>query len=203
MGSSRSCYGVEVSAITGFNKIANPDRIYVGMELVIPLHGQVPPEVAAPVTQHTVSAGENLSGIAHRYSVSTDDLVSWNQLANPDAIRVGQVLAIRGGKAEKRVALTYEVKRGDTISEIAKDHGVSASDLMSWNSIENARSIQVGQSLQIYTSARGWRSYTVQAGDNLGTIARRHGVSVAEIQEWNDLSSTVIHPGQTLRIRSL
>ncbi len=203
LGAIARRYEVSVEAITHFNKIADPDRIYVGMELVIPLHGQVPPEAAAPVTQHTVSRGENLSGIAHRYGVGVDQLVAWNGLSDPDAIRPGQVLSVKGGKPEQKVALRYTVKRGDTLSEIAGEHGVSTEELMSWNSIGDARGLQVGQTLQIYTSSRGWRSYTVQAGDNLGTIARRHGVTVADIQEWNDLSSTIIHPGQTLRIRSL
>ncbi len=203
LGAIARRYGVDVSAISRFNKIADPDRIYVGMELVIPMHGQLPPQIAAPVTQHTVAGGENLSGIAHRYGVSTDDLVGWNGLKDPDALGVGQVLSVRGGKPEQRVALNYSVRRGDTLSEIAAEHGVSADDLMTWNDIRDARGIQVGQTLQIYTSSRGWRSYTVQAGDSLGTIARRHGVSVAELQAWNDLGSTVIHPGQTLRIRSL
>jgi membrane-bound lytic murein transglycosylase D len=203
MGSIARRYGVSVSAIARFNKITDPNRIYVGMELVIPMLGQLPPHVAEPVTQHTVSRGENLSGIAHRYGVETTQLVAWNDLSDPDALRPGMVLEVRGGKAERRVALTYTVRKGDTLSEIASEHRVETPALMSWNDIEDPRSIQVGQVLQIYTSARGWRSYTVKAGDNLGAIARRHGVSVSDIQGWNSLDSTVIHPGQTLRIRSL
>ena len=42
--------------------------------------------------------------------------------------------------------------------------------------------------------------YTVRKGDNLGVIAKRNRCSVKEIMKWNKLKSTVIRPGQKLRI---
>ena len=42
--------------------------------------------------------------------------------------------------------------------------------------------------------------YTVRSGDNLGVIAKRNRCSVKEIMKWNKLSSTIIRPGQKLRI---
>ena len=42
--------------------------------------------------------------------------------------------------------------------------------------------------------------YTVRSGDNLGLIAKRNRTTVKEIMRWNKLSSTVIRPGQKLRI---
>jgi membrane-bound lytic murein transglycosylase D len=42
--------------------------------------------------------------------------------------------------------------------------------------------------------------YTVRSGDNLGVIAKRNGCTVKELMKWNHLKSTVIRPGQKLRI---
>lgn len=42
--------------------------------------------------------------------------------------------------------------------------------------------------------------YTVRSGDNLGLIAKRNRTTVKEIMRWNKLKSTVIRPGQKLRI---
>lgn len=43
--------------------------------------------------------------------------------------------------------------------------------------------------------------YTVRNGDSLWSIARKHGVTVEQLQRWNKLtSSTTIHPGQRLSI---
>jgi len=44
-------------------------------------------------------------------------------------------------------------------------------------------------------------TYTVQSGDTLYSISRKHKVSVAELRKWNDLGPDgVIHPGQKLRV---
>ena len=45
-------------------------------------------------TRHTVAAGDNLYQIALRYGVSMDAIISLNELENPDALSVGQVLLI-------------------------------------------------------------------------------------------------------------
>jgi len=44
------------------------------------------------------------------------------------------------------------------------------------------------------------KSYKVRAGDSLLAIAKRHGVSVSDIQEANRLQGTRILAGQTLEI---
>jgi membrane-bound lytic murein transglycosylase D len=45
-------------------------------------------------------------------------------------------------------------------------------------------------------------SYRVKSGDVLGTIARRHGVSVRELRSWNNLRGDVIRVGQRLYIHA-
>ncbi len=44
--------------------------------------------------------------------------------------------------------------------------------------------------------------YKVKSGDVLGSIASRHGVSVTQVKEWNNLSSNLIKVGQTLYIHA-
>ncbi len=45
-------------------------------------------------------------------------------------------------------------------------------------------------------------SYRIQPGDNLGRIARRYGVTVEQLKEWNGLPSDTIQAGRTLRVRA-
>jgi len=45
-----------------------------------------------------------------------------------------------------------------------------------------------------------YTTYKVKSGDVLGKIATRHGVTVNQIMKWNNLKSTRIHPGQSLKI---
>jgi LysM repeat protein len=48
----------------------------------------------AEVVKHTVESGEMLSSIARKYNVTVDAIVEANELANPDALNVGQVLIV-------------------------------------------------------------------------------------------------------------
>jgi len=199
-----SKHGVSSGDIAKVNRISDPSRIYVGMELVIPLHGTAPEMLAEPprtTTVHTVRSGDTLSAIATRYGVSTDDVVSWNGLGAADHIQVGQKLTIRGGDARATAQLTYTVKAGDTLSEIAREFGVSTSQVMEWNGIRDAAKVPVGKTLKLYGPSGDWKIYKVRPGDSLGAIAQANGCSVGELKGWNDLSGSTIHPGQTLRIR--
>jgi LysM repeat protein len=98
---------------------------------------------------------------------------------------------------------THVVRRGDTLSRIARDHGVSVAELRAHNTLRSD-TIQAGQILRI-PAATGAESateitYTVQRGDTLGGIARTHGVSVAALRQRNALRSDVIRVGQELII---
>ncbi len=201
-----SKYKVDVEEIAKLNRIRDPNRIYVGMELVIPVPGLDNPEQqdSAPLpttTVHTVRKGDTLAAIATRYSVTVDQIVEWNDLGNADRITVGQKLVIRGGSPEKTAQLIYTVRKGDTLSAIADRFGVTVSQVMDWNGIDDPNAIQPGQVLKLYGPSDDWKTYVVQSGDSLGKIASAHRVSVPDLKSWNNLESSTIYPGQKLRIR--
>jgi membrane-bound lytic murein transglycosylase D len=207
LGGIAKRYGVTSAEIAKVNRIHDPDRIYVGMELVIPLHG-TDPELLQPAVQakavttvHTVRSGDTLAAVATRYGVTTADLVTWNGLTSADHIRVGQELTIRGGRPDKTTQLTYTVQAGDTVSGIAERFGVTSSQVMEWNGIQDPGKLHVGRSLKLYGPSQDWKLYTVQSGDSLGRIAQAQGCTVSELKGWNDLSSSTIYPGQKLRVR--
>ncbi|MBN1287051.1 MAG: LysM peptidoglycan-binding domain-containing protein [Anaerolineae bacterium] len=92
-------YGSTVNAISAANGIANPNRIYVGQRLVIPGAAVpvVPATAPAPAADvYVVQRGDTLFGIAARFGVSLQDLVTANGVANPNLIYAGQALVIRG-----------------------------------------------------------------------------------------------------------
>ena len=107
-------YGVTWQEIANRNNIANPNRILVGQQLVIPTAGSapapavetvsaVPPAPAPSVTTaptvtetrtHVVQPGEYLSSIARRYGVSWTDIARVNNIVDPNRVLVGQSLVI-------------------------------------------------------------------------------------------------------------
>ncbi len=93
---------------------------------------------------------------------------------------------------------SYEVRSGDTLSEIAADHGIDVGTLISFNKIEDVRRLMAGTSIMI--PDLDGVPYTVKVGDSLDRIASTYNVSLESILDANDLQSAVIQPGQKLFI---
>lgn len=114
--------------------------------------------------------------------------------------------------SERTRVLTHVVKRGETVSGIAKRYGVSTDDVMAANRVARARSLQIGTTLYIPVNgatvaaepdppAREPLTHIVRRGETLSGIASRYGVTQASIREANDLSSSgAIRAGQRLSI---
>jgi membrane-bound lytic murein transglycosylase D len=119
--------------------------------------------------QHKVKRGETLEKIARTYEVSIEDLKQWNHLAS-SKIKYGQTIKINDKSDEhaKPVAdvppvkhtvpvktsskgifsSTHKVKKGETISTIAKQYGVAVTQLKKENGLRKNK-IVVGQTLKI------------------------------------------------------
>jgi lipoprotein-anchoring transpeptidase ErfK/SrfK len=89
-------YGVPMQNILAVNSIADPNRIFWGLRLLIPTGDVTLPDPAPQTSSamHTVQRGETLFRISVRYNVSMNDLVVANNLANPNNIYAGQLLVI-------------------------------------------------------------------------------------------------------------
>lgn len=85
-------YGVDWRELAAYNNIVNPNRIYPDQVLRIPGTGGQPP--TGNEILYTVQPGDNLFRIALRYNLNYLYLASYNGIANPHQIRVGQVIRI-------------------------------------------------------------------------------------------------------------
>jgi len=114
---------------------------------------------------HTVRKGETLGGIAKRYHVSTTQLKSWNGMQGT-TVRVGQKLRVAPGghyastQAASRdhakgggstgggsTTVKYKVRSGDTLSGIAKQHGVSVASIKQVNNLSGG--LKAGTTIRI------------------------------------------------------
>ncbi|HIE55213.1 MAG TPA: LysM peptidoglycan-binding domain-containing protein, partial [Chromatiaceae bacterium] len=113
---------------------------------------------------------------------------------------------------EERLRWTrYRIRRGDTLSGIARKHGISVTALMQANHL-SSHQIRAGADLIIPLSSsptlvfdtspatRKGVKYRVRKGDSLYRIARRFGVKVQDLKKWNRLASSRLQPGQTLTV---
>lgn len=105
------------------------------------------------------------------------------------------------------------VSSGENLGLIARKYRVSVNQLMSWNSMRSTM-IRPGQKLVVYSSGAPMAqagekpvmrsntstTHTVKSGENLGLIAKKYKCSVTDLREWNNINSSVIRPGQKLRV---
>lgn len=167
LGTIAARYGVPMLEVQSTNRITNPNRIYPGMDLIIPRPGTTPPVAltstaggsAKPASttrtssssskvhtiSHTVRKGETLSSIASKYGVRQSELQSWNGIRNANHVMIGQRLKVQTAAPSWT---SYTVRKGDTLSTIASRYKVNTSDLQAWNDISGSR-ILAGQTLKI------------------------------------------------------
>ncbi|MEZ5659273.1 MAG: LysM peptidoglycan-binding domain-containing protein [Burkholderiaceae bacterium] len=104
-------------------------------------------------------------------------------------------------EAEKPAAIVkVTVRRGDTLTAIARRHNVTIADLRRWNGLRQD-TLHVGLALRVSPPRQGQPvQHRVSRGDTLTDIARRYGVSIDYLRRVNGLRTDTIHYGQQLVI---
>lgn len=225
------------SKLAQLNSISNPNLIYVGQRLLVNQNSSsnsssssqsssAATNTDASAASYTVKSGDTLSTIASQHNTTVNQIVSLNQLSNPNLIYVGQVLKLKNNQTTNSssatssstaatTAGTYTVKAGDTLSAIASRYSTSSSTLASLNSLSNPNLIYVGQVLKVSSNASTSSStsssanntvttassYTVKAGDTLSAIAAKYGTTYQALASANSISNpNDIYVGQVIKV---
>ncbi|GAB6177038.1 LysM peptidoglycan-binding domain-containing protein [Desulfobaculum senezii] len=156
-------HGVSVSELARANKITTRSKIMPGQRLAIPGRGTSKArtrQLAQSRSNYTVHRGDTLWDVAKRYNTTVATLARANGISSRSTLRPGQRLyipdqstvAAKRTKSEARKAkqlITYKVRRGDTLYDIARRFGVSTRSIMAWNNMSSPR-IYPGDSLKLY-----------------------------------------------------
>ncbi len=212
---------------------------------------------AATLGTHRVRWGESLPTLAAAFGTSSGWLESLNDLHPHESPRPGTVVFVPKGRTPKSTAdiakklspvavvpdqtfafsdrrrVFFEPVFGDTVEDVARVVGVSASDVRRWNHLGPHAKLQEGMRLQLFVpkafagsdvvlfeesevsvltvnstqffdhhlvkNGRKRLEVTVNEGDTLADIAKRHGVRVNELERINRRSRTSkLRPGQTI-----
>ncbi len=117
----------------------------------------------------------------------------------------------------KRSKSRYTIQKGDTLYSVAQKHGLTVAELQEMNNGLSPQNLAIGQSILVkahenYIASNSKeaprqnlakkKTYTVKQGATLYSIAKSHGLSVAELQTHNKNLSTSISIGQTITIPS-
>jgi membrane-bound lytic murein transglycosylase D len=137
-------------------------------------HAAAAPEEAAALQYYAVKKGESMSTIARKLRVSRSDLAEANYLRANARVRPGQKLVVPRAPSTALLA-----RRGDGTAT-ARDESPEPTPEAAPTTV----------------------LYRVRKGDTLYVIARRHGVTVDDLREWNNLRGSALSIGTRLRIRT-
>ena len=206
--------------------------------IIVPQEESISPVDLLPsdLAIYKVERGDTLWGIARKNGVSLAKLLEANPNLNQSGrLSIGQEIMIPGmGTSNSGFSETvtsqgsniiepalagnyYTIKKGDTLSRIARSQGVRLSELLKANNMSMSSISRPGQRLSIPDGSStfspsqtedilvpkvvplGASSHIVQKGENLSRISSIYGVSVGQIMEWNGLSNpSLIRAGQSI-----
>jgi membrane-bound lytic murein transglycosylase D len=103
-----------------------------------------------------VRRGDSLWTIARRHGMSVDTLALMNGMHPDDALRAGQRIKLSQGSAapHKVRHMTYTVREGDTVAQIARLFQCSVPQLLAWNGLSSKSPLHTGQKLHIHLGTR-------------------------------------------------
>ena len=168
--------GESIASVAGFYKVPesflkriNADtsaNLQPGQELLVPTGNvaQLREGLGSDLERRTyrVRAGDSLWSIAHRNGMSVAQLARMNGLSSKAMLHPGQRLQISGsaggsgaivasnGNLPTSGPVNYTVKRGDTLSAIARRFAVTVEQLQGWNNMGRSTTLRAGQRLTIH-----------------------------------------------------
>lgn len=153
-------YSVTVDEIINLNNLSS-NLLSIGEKLRIPVEGSA--DIDNQYGTYIVKSGDTLYSIASRYGMTVGQLMEINNLEST-SLNIGQVLKVTsGGGSSSGIVLgascygegykipeflTYTVKKGDNLYNIAKVYGTSVDTLKSLNNLVN-NNLSIGQVLKI------------------------------------------------------
>ncbi|MGI6680829.1 MAG: LysM peptidoglycan-binding domain-containing protein [Bdellovibrionota bacterium] len=220
LGSISARFNVRVSTLKSLNNLKS-DKIFIGQNLCISSGHATSLGDGRPTSRvsYVVKKGDTLSGIAKKFKTSVDNLKRYNGLKN-SVVYVGQKLTVSvgslSGSSSSSSSSIYVVKKGDTLSGIAKKFKTSVDNLKRYNGLKNSV-VYVGQKLNVSVGSLSGGSpsssssggnvvsasssvYVVKKGDTLLSIALKYKTNVRYLKSINNLRSDVLSIGQKLKV---
>ena len=142
-------YNTTIARLVELNNISNPNLIYAGETLVIPIASQESNANGVKTIPYIVQSGDTLSKIAREFDTTVEILASINNISNVNLIFTGELLYVPTSNANDISHTLYVVKRGDTLWGISRRFGVSISKIVMLNRISNPNLIFPGNVLRI------------------------------------------------------
>lgn len=157
--------------------------------------------------------GTSLLAIATQHDISLSKLMELNDMQQEGLLAKDQVIFLEK-KAEKGQGNFYTVKEGETLHDVSQVNGVKLESLLGYNNLSKNTPVAAGTRLALQPMintvalnekpkpaeqiAVAAKYHEVQPKEGLYSIAKKYGVTVQQLKDWNNLSSDNLSIGQQL-----
>jgi LysM repeat protein len=181
-------YNVRTEFLAYINRLSNPNDLKIGQPLCVPKRPVVPPCLNG--RYYTIQYGDTLYKLAKENKISVQELQRANPFINPYNLIIGQMICIPKKPMECKDGQVYMVKEGDTYYIIATKFDVSFNALRKANPNFDLENLQIGQEICIPSSKPSVicpedKTYIIEEGENLSSVAEKFVVSAADILKVN------------------
>ncbi len=211
------------------NDMERNAMIRIGQVLKVPTNTYFPDEIKKEETKlskkekkeepkgiYEVQSGDTLFSIAKKNHVTLKEIMALNDIKAGSVIKVGQKLKvskkstfIASKKKEKKTKIVlkkYRVKRGDTLSKIARKYKISIKKLRKLNKLSRKSRLKRGALLVVgekKVTKKKPSIYRVRKGDTIWLIAKRNHISVKKLRKLNGLKrKSKLRKGMLLALNS-
>lgn len=155
-----------------------------------------------------VKKGISLLAIANSNNINLSKLMEFNDLQQEGIIEKDQYIFLHK-KSKIGENEFYVVQPGETLYDIAQKNGVQLKYLLEYNHLNIGTKVQPNTRLALKpnvkvaafdTDAKIIKVHVVESKEGLYAIARKYGVTVQQLKEWNGLQSDELKPGQQIKI---
>jgi len=173
LGRLASRYGMSVAEFAAMNNMPSSRMLQQGERLTVPLDGAA----SSPVEQAAIADAPRQG----RESPSNRNNSNRNNSSLPTQ--------------------PYTVKRGDSLIGLAGTYNIDIESLAKMNGLTNKSMLRAGQTIKVPDNGPQLTDYRVRSGDTLARIANRHGITLAQLAEINELSiNAPLQIGHTLSV---
>ena len=186
-------FGTTVAAIQAANPGVDPNRLFVGQQICIPVPAP-PPTPPCPGFFYTIQAGDTFFALAQRFGTTVAAIQAANPGVDPNRLQIGQRICIpvpAPPPTPPCPGFFYTIQAGDTFFALAQRFGTTVAAIQAANPGVDPNRLQIGQRICIPVPAPPPTPpcpgffYTIQAGDTFFALAQRFGTTVAAIQAAN------------------
>lgn len=201
-------FNTTAQAIIAANVGIVPERLFIGQVICVPQAQPPQPTCPPGSTTYVIQRGDTLANIAARFNTTVQVLLNANPGIIPERLYIGQLICVPQPQPICPIGTSpYEIKKGDTLANIARRFNITVGDILNANPGVVAEKLYIGQVICIPQPESGepgcptMNYYVITRGDTLAIIARIFNITVQQLINANPgINPYALHIGQVLCI---